>query len=252
MDLTLWHYLLLAVLGIIASIINILAGGGSNLILPVLMMMGVPPDIANGSNRIGVFLQTITGIRGFAGAGRIPPARELWPIMLPTLLGGLFGAVLASVLPATLLKPTLLLSMLFVAGWVVFKPDMFAVKPEGEPKKITLLPWLWLFVVGIYGGFVQAGVGLLMLPVFAGVLCYDLVRSNALKLICTFGFTTLAVTIFLIQGQIWWHVAVPLAIGNIIGAMVGVKIAMNIPANVMRWGVFVMTLCAVTLALYPQ
>lgn len=249
MDLNLWQYFLITVLGIIASIINILAGGGSNLILPVLMMMGVPPEIANGSNRIGVFLQTLTGIRGFAGAGRVPPTRELWPIILPTLLGGLCGAIMASILPPSLLKPTLLLSMLFVAAWVVFKPDMFTVQATDKPRNVSLSSWLWLFAVGIYGGFVQAGVGLLMLPVFVGVLCYDLVRANALKLICTFGFTTLAVLIFISQGQIWWHIAIPLAAGNIIGAAIGVKIALKAPPSMMRWGIFIMTLCAVTLAL---
>lgn len=249
MDLTLWQYLLIGLIGIIASIINILAGGGSNLILPVLMMMGVPPDVANGSNRIGVFLQSLTGIKGFAGAGRLPPVGEMRPIVLPTLIGGLAGAVLASVLPASVLKPTLLFSMLFVAGWVVVRPGMFAVHPQGQPKPVSLLPWLALFAVGVYGGFVQAGTGLLMLPVLIGVLCYDLVRANALKLVCTLGFTTLAVAVFLIQGQVWWHIALPLAAGNIIGAVLGVKIALKAPPGLLRWGVFVMTLAGVILAL---
>lgn len=250
MDLNFWHYLLIAVLGAAAGVINILAGGGSNLILPVLMMLGVPPEAANGSNRIGVFLQSLAGIRGFAGAGKVPPRGELWPLMLPTLIGGLAGAVLASVLPAALLKPTLLCSMLFVAGWVVFKPDLFAVQAGGKPKKISLLPWLALFAAGIYGGFVQAGVGLLMLPVFAGLLCYDLVRANALKLVCTFGFTAVAVAVFLIQGQVWWHIALPLAAGNVAGALLGVKLAVKVSPQLLRWGVFVMTVCAAVPALF--
>lgn len=250
MELQFWHYALIALLGVVASVINILAGGGSNLVLPLLMVLGIPPEVANGSNRIGIFLQSLAGIRGFAKAGRMPPAGELWPIMLPTLIGGLFGALAASVLPPSLLKPTLLFSMLFVAGWVALQPDLFTVKPEGRPKKITLLPWLWLFAAGVYGGFVQAGVGLLMLPVFAGVLCYDLVRANALKLICTLGFTTLAVLVFLLQGQIWWNVALVLAAGNFIGALIGVKIALKVPPQVLRWSVFVMTLCAVIPALW--
>lgn len=249
MDLHFWHYGVIFILGAIAGMINIMAGGGSNLILPVLMMFGIPPEIANGSNRVGVFLQAVTGIHGFARAAKVPGMAQLKPIVLPTLLGGLAGAVSASVLPGEILKPTLLLCMLFVAAWVAFKPDVFISKPTDDPKPISPAVFAWLFAVGVYGGFVQAGVGLLMLPVFAGILGYDLVRSNALKVICTFGFTAVALAVFLWQGQVWWQVAMPLSLGNILGAALGVKIALGIPAWILRWMVFAMTLVAVSLAL---
>ncbi len=249
MELTLWHYIAISILAVVAGVINITAGGGSNLILPVLMMFGIPPDIANGSNRVGVFLQTLTGMRGFAKAGKIPPRSQWRQVVVPTLLGGIVGACLASVLPNWLLKPLLLLSMLAVAALVLFKPSLFDVEPGKEPKKVGKLAWATLFAVGIYGGFVQAGVGLLMLPVFAAMLGYDLVRGNALKLLCTFGFTTAAVVIFLLGGQIWWGVGIAIAVGNMIGAVIGVKLALKLPVSVMRWLIFVMTLCAVTLAL---
>lgn len=250
MELQFWHYAAIAVLGTIAGVINIMAGGGSNLILPVLMMFGIPPDIANGSNRIGVFIQTITGIRGFAKAGKIPPRSDWQKVVIPTLLGGVVGSILASVLPNWLLKPLLLLSMLFVAGLVLFKTDLFNVKPDAAPKPMSPLAWTTLFVIGIYGGFVQAGVGLLMLPVFAGILGYDMIRSNALKLLCTFGFTTAAVAVFLLQGQVWWSVGLTLAASNSLGAILGVKFALKVPAATMRWVIFVMTLVAVSLAFY--
>lgn len=250
MDLYFWHYGVIFILGIIASIINIMAGGGSNLVLPVLMMFGIPPEIANGSNRVGVFLQSITGIHGFAQAAKVPSMAQLKPIVLPTLLGGLLGAILASVLPSEILKPTLLLCMLFVAAWVAFKPDVFTAKPTDEPKPISPAVFGWLLLVGVYGGFVQAGVGLLMLPVFAGILGYDLVRSNALKVMCTVGFTAVALAVFLWQGQIWWQVAIPLSLGNIVGAALGVRVALNIPAWTLRWVVFAMTLVGVSLALF--
>ena len=84
LHLDLWEYLLVAVLGVIASIINILAGGGSNLILPVLMIMGVPAAVANGTNRVGIFLQSVVGLRGFHKAGKLP-THDLRGILLPTL-----------------------------------------------------------------------------------------------------------------------------------------------------------------------
>lgn len=84
-DLTLWHYLAIATLGVVASIVNILAGGGYNLILPLLMMFGVPPDIANGSNRVGILFQSLTGIRGFKQADKLPTG-DLRGILMPMML----------------------------------------------------------------------------------------------------------------------------------------------------------------------
>ena len=145
MELIWWQYLAIVLLGTLAGIINIMAGGGSNLILPVLMMFGIPPDIANGSNRVGIFLQTITGIRGFAKAGKIPPRRQWQAVLVPTLLGGIAGAVAASVLPNWILKPTLLLSMLTVATIVLVKPRLFEVQAASIPQPLRPHSWILLF-----------------------------------------------------------------------------------------------------------
>lgn len=252
-DLTLWHYAAIAALGVAAGVINILAGGGSNLILPVLMMFGIPPDIANGSNRVGVFLQSLEGIRGFAKAGKIPPRENIVQLLIPTASGGLAGAVLAAVLPAAVLKPTLLLAMLAVAGLMLFKPHlMTAHAAAGVPLDVRRhkRAWLLLFGCGIYGGFVQAGVGLLMLPVLMGLLHYDPARANALKIICTLGFTTVALLVFLLNGQVWWLLGLTLAAGNVAGAAIGVRCALKISPQKMRWLVFVMTLVGATMALF--
>lgn len=248
--LTLWHYAAITLLGTFAGVINIMAGGGSNLILPVLMMFGIPPDIANGSNRVGVFLQSIAGVHGFIRAKKIPSFKQTQSVVIPTLLGGIVGSVAASVLPTWLLKPLLLMSMLSVATLVLFKPNLFQTQTQNAPKPISGSVLVLLFVIGIYGGFVQAGVGLLMLPIFAGILGYNMLHANALKLICTLMFTAAAFFVFLLQGQIWWAVGLSLALGNTIGAIIGVKLALRIPAHFLRWLIFIMTLVAVTIALF--
>lgn len=102
-DFSLWQYGVLAILGVAAGVINVLAGGGSNLILPVLMIFGVPADVANGTNRVGVLMQSVVGIKGFHAAGRLP-THDLRGILTPMLAGGLCGAVLAAFLPNVWLK----------------------------------------------------------------------------------------------------------------------------------------------------
>ena len=250
-DLTLWHYLAIAALGIVASIVNILAGGGSNLILPLLMIFGVPPDIANGSNRVGIFFQSIAGIRGFKQADKLPTA-DLRGILVPMMLGGLVGSLLASILPNSVLKPALLLTMLGVAAITFFKPGLLLTPENAKVRKVADTPWAWplLFAAGVYGGFVQAGAGFLMLPLFAGVLGFDLVRANALKMVCTLAFTAVSLAVFIWYGKIWWLVGGVLSVGNIIGAVIGVRLALKLSPNTMRWILFVMTLVAVAGALW--
>ncbi|KPN74202.1 sulfite exporter TauE/SafE family protein [Neisseria sp. 74A18] len=249
MDLTLWHYAAIAVLGILASIINILAGGGSNLILPLLMAFGVPPDIANASNRVGIFFQSLTGIRGFRNAGALP-THDLRGILLPMVFGGLVGSVLASVLPNQILKPALLVCILGVATLTFLKPQLLLPPQNVQERKVsdTRGAAVLLFAVGIYGGFVQASTAFILLPVLAGVLQYNLLRANALKLVCTLAFTVVALAVFIVQGQIWWDVGLVLAAGNILGSMIGVKIALKLSPNTLRTILFVMTVVAVAAA----
>ncbi|MDO5059292.1 MAG: sulfite exporter TauE/SafE family protein [Neisseria sp.] len=250
MDLSFWHYAAIALLGILASIINILAGGGSNLILPLLMVFGVPPDVANASNRVGIFFQSLTGIRGFSRAGVLPTG-DLKAILLPIAAGGLAGSGLASVLPEAVLKPALLLCILGVATLTFFKPQLLMPSKDSEPRKVadTRGAAFLLFAVGVYGGFVQASTAFLLLPVLSGLLRYDLLRANALKVVCTLGFTVVALAVFIWQGQIWWDVGLVLAAGNTIGSLLGVRIALRLSPDMLRKILFVMTVVAVIGAL---
>lgn len=250
MDLTLTQYLLLGILGIAAGIVNMMAGGGSNLILPVLMMFGVPADIANGSNRVGVLLQSVSGLQGFHKAGRLPK-QDLPAILWPTLAGGLCGALVASFAPVSVLKPMLLLTMLSVAAFTFFKPSVLVHQPGAQAITVAENPKarLWLWLAGVYGGFVQAGAGFVMLPVLAGLLRYDLVRANALKVCCTLGFTLVSLAIFVSRGQVRWDIGLVLAAGSIIGAKIGVRTAIKLKPETLRRILFVMTLVGVVAAL---
>lgn len=251
-------------LGIIASIINVLAGGGSNLILPVLILAGLDPQIANATNRVGIWFQNLAGISGFAKKGKLP-TQDLLNLLIPTVIGGILGALLAAKLDSIIhiiaphstlsngqiVKTVLLLTMLTVAALIYFKPSTVTYHTgDALPLKHSKVAWGWLLLSGIYGGFVQAGVGFVLVTALACCLHYDLVRANALKLACTMIFTTIALTIFIWQGQVLWKVGFILAAGNAIGALIGVKLAININPNLMRHLLFLMTLVAVVAALF--
>ncbi|MBL6691917.1 MAG: sulfite exporter TauE/SafE family protein [Pseudomonadales bacterium] len=232
---------LLFVVGVLSGFINTLAGGGSMLTLPAMMMLGMPADVANGTNRVGVLMQSITGAKGFNDQDRLERTAIL-PVLIPTVGGALAGSLLASFLPVWVLEPVLLGAMVVMALIMVIRPETVA-PPEGtEPYRLADRPiaGAGLFLAGVYGGFVQAGVGFILIAALAGGLRYDLVRTNALKTVCTAIFSAVALAVFALRGQVWWIPGVVLAIGSILGAMASVRFAINVSQNTLKWILFVM------------
>jgi len=242
-ELTLVSVSLLVVAGFLAGFINTIAGGGSMLTLPALMIFGMPADIANGTNRVGILLQSLAGARGFHQKGKLAPS-TIVPTLIPTLVGALFGSLLASYLPVSLLKPALLSTMLGMAILMLLKPSVVA-PPEGTPTytlKERPVAVLGLFIAGFYGGFVQAGVGFIIIAAVAGGLRYDLVRTNALKMAITAALTVIALGVFILRGQVLWIPGLVMAVGTVAGAMASVQFAINVPQSVLKWVMFVMVL----------
>ena len=222
--------------GVIAGFINTLAGGGSFLTLPALMLLGMPADVANGTNRVGVLIQSIEGVRGFDRHGALDRGAIL-SIMLPTLTGSVAGALLAARLPLDILKPVLLGTMMLMAAVMVFRPSIVAPPPGTPVKTLKEAPWgyVWLFVAGLYGGFVQAGVGFVLITALAGILRYDLLRTNALKMVCTLAFSVMALAVFMWHDQVLWVPGLVLAVGTVIGVRLSVRFALNVSQQVLRW-----------------
>jgi uncharacterized membrane protein YfcA len=112
------------------------------------------------------------------------------------------------------------------------------VKPGDQPHSLGRAPglvsWLSLLGAGLYGGFIQAGVGFILVAVLAGVLQYDLVRSNALKLVCTGVFSGVALLIFAAQGQVLWLTGGILALGSMLGAWASVRVTIRLSETVLR------------------
>ena len=243
MDISIFSVSLLVGTGLVAGIINTLAGGGSNLTLPALMVMGMPPEVANATNRVGIFLQCLTGAAGFKKHNKMP-TDDIPHMLIPTLLGGLLGAITASFSPTWLLKPMLLGAMLTMAFIMLVKPSMMTPDPDTIPNKVSETPssWIGLGIAGFYGGFVHAGVGFILLAALAGTLRYDLVRANALKLLVSLAFTGIALAVFIIRDQISWVPGLILSVGFIIGAQIAVKLAIKASPDTMKKFLFVMTL----------
>jgi len=237
--------------GVIAGVINTLAGGGSNLTLPALMVMGMPPEVANATNRIGVFAQSVVGAKAFDQHDMLERS-DLWPILWPTLIGAALGGGFASYMPSGLLKPLLLGTMLCMAVVILLKPSVVSPPIGVKPYTVAERPSAWwvLLAAGFYGGFVQAGVGFILIAALAGSLRYDLVRANALKMLCTGFFTLVALGIFIARDQVEWIPGLVLALGTMVGARLGVGFALTVSQKTLKWFLLLMTIVASGAAFY--
>lgn len=221
-----WQVPLLIGAGIIAGILNILAGGGSLLTLPILIFLGLPSSVANGTNRIAIFFQNIFAMRGFHQHG-VFPLKTALICTVPALIGSYFGASLAITIDDALFNKILAIIMVGVMVLTAVDP---ARKFATEDVKLTPLRLAVLtvtfFGVGLYGGFVQAGVGFL---VISGLLVHglDLVRINAIKVIVIFAFTIIALAVFIAHGEIDYTLGIALAVGNSIGGVIGARMAVR-------------------------
>jgi uncharacterized membrane protein YfcA len=226
MDPLFWQIPLLIVAGTIAGILNILAGGGSLLTLPILIFLGLPSSVANGTNRIAIFCQNIFAIRGFRQHGVLPLKTAL-VCTAPALIGSYIGASLAITIDDALFNKILAFVMIGVMILTALDPARNHAPEEIKltPRRLIILV-VTFFGVGLYGGFVQAGVGFL---VISGLLVHglDLVRINAIKVIVIFAFTVVALAVFISHGEVDYGLGIALAIGNSIGGIIGTRLAVR-------------------------
>ena len=221
-----WIYLLLPVIGFGAGFINTLAGGGSFITLPALIyLLGLPPQIANATNRFSVVFYTSmsTGVfhkHGYADyhlTGRL---------LLPSILGSISGAYLAAILPGRAFSFVFGISMIGMAVLFLLKPKVL-LEVKHEVKRNVLMEVLCFFLIGLYGGFMQAGVGLLLLAGIAIFHSRDLVSSNAVKVGIALVYAVCSVSMFAYHGQIRYVEGGLLAAGAMLGALTGAKMAIK-------------------------
>lgn len=229
---------ILAAAGVLATIVNVMAGGGGMIVLPALMALGLPADVANGTYRLGVVTQSVVGTGALKHEGKLD-TRSIVPILIPTVLGAIVGALLATWVPKQVLKPIMLVTMILMAALIAFRKRTL-IPSEGPSLRPSQAPrsYVGLFLAGLYGGFIQAGVGFLLLAVLVGTLRHDLIGGNALKLVVTLTFGTVSFGIFVWAGLVSWTPAIVLAATSIVGARLGVRLMLKVPVAGLRWFVF--------------
>ncbi|MCK4412818.1 MAG: sulfite exporter TauE/SafE family protein [Candidatus Eisenbacteria sp.] len=217
----LWQYPVLIAGGFLCGIINALAGGGSFVTLPLLLLIGLPPQVANATNRVAITLQCVAGTATYHRHG-VLLWRHLPAIAIPTVLGSLLGAYLAAHVDESIFRKVAAILFAVMAGTVLIDPKRWA--RENSVGRIRPRIYPLFFLMGIYGGFLQAGLGVLLISTFVLAGGYDVVRGNALKFALALVFTLAALLMFASMGQVRWSTGLFLAIGTIAGGIVGARL----------------------------
>lgn len=226
--------------GLVAGFINALAGGGSAITIPILTeIVGV--SVANGTNRIAILLANITAATGYQRGGAVP-WRRVAKLIAPTVVGAAVGAWLATQVSADVMRRVFAFVLVLVAASVLFRPGRWV---EGHERDIGE-PWrsLIFFAIGFYGGFVQAGVGFLLLGGLVLGSGMNLVRGNAAKVVLILAYTPVALLFFASASQVDLQVGLVLSAGQMTGAWVGARLAVLKGAAWVRWVLVVAAIIA--------
>lgn len=240
------HILLILGIGVLCGFINTLAGSGSLISLPALMFIGLDPHTANGTNRIGIFFQNIVSSTTFYRR-KLLDIKAGFYLAFPTILGSIAGAFIVLELPERTIEIVVASVLFIMLIPMFFNPKRWLYGKDLSLQKINYpLRLCIFFLIGVYGGFIQAGVGIFLLSALVLNAGYDLVKANALKVFVNLIFTPFALGVFIYQGKIDLVAGLILAVGNSAGAYIASHLAIGHGASFVRYVLVVVILVAGT------
>ncbi len=231
--------------GVAAGFINTLAGGGSLLTIPALLFAGIPSTVANATNRVAVVMQSFVAAGRFRQRG-VFVVRDALPMLIPAFIGAIIGALVAAEIDERVFDIVLGVVLLMMLTTLFYKPRAAGDDAaDGDtwrsrhPRAATAVTIVVFFAIGAYGGFVQAGVGFLLIIGISTLFGFDLIKTNALKLLVVALYSLFALAIFAWYGQVMWLHGAVLGVGNIVGALIGVRFALRRGTAAIKWVIVV-------------
>jgi uncharacterized membrane protein YfcA len=223
-----WYmYVLILAGGVLVGFINTLSGNGSVISLPLLIFAGLPANVANGTNRVGILLQNMVGTATFHRRG-VLDVRGALILSIPAVIGSLVGARIAANLNEEVMERVIGVVMVIMAILILTRPERWL---HGKTQSLEGWPawyhYIVFFAIGLYGGFIQMGAGIFLLSGLVLGLNYNLVRANAVKVAINFLFTLASLLVFGANGQVDWVLGLVLAVGTTIGAWFAARLAVE-------------------------
>jgi uncharacterized protein len=223
-------HLAIAIAGaFICGIINALAGNGSVITLTILTsVLGLPGVIANGTNRVGVLMNAIGAMTGFAGKRKMDYRLHIQYI-LPVVVGAVFGIMVATKVSSEQFMWVFKFLMVVMLIVIITNPERWLIAHAGKSSMPKWLEWPSMLILGFYGGFIQMGMGIFYLAVLVLVARLPMIESNTIKAISVGTFTLIAVIIFGFSGMIVWSIGIVMGIAQFAGGWLAAHYASKIP-----------------------
>lgn len=221
-----YQYIILATVGVIAGFINTVGGGGSVIVVSIMIFFGMPSAVANGTNRVALLFQNGSAVYNFKKMGYFDLKTNLI-FALPAVVGSIVGSNIAVNIPDSLFNKLLAGVMVLILLQILFQPEKkLKINEEDKmTKKRQIVGGIVFFFVGIYGGMIQAGVGFVIIAAMTAITNYTLVRINSIKVFVVGIYTISSLIIFLINGKVDIILGLCIAVGNVIGAYIGSRFA---------------------------
>ena len=233
MELAFNDVIILLICGVIAGFINTVAGGGSLLTLPILIFMGLPSNIANGTNRIAIFMQNIFSISGYKSRGVSDFKYSSW-LSVSALIGSIIGAKIAININEDMFNKILSIVIIIVVLTIIYNKKTFNINSENISIEKKIISVIMFFFIGIYGGFIHAGVGFLILSILSNYNGIQLSKANSIKVFVVFVYTFFALIVFIMENKINWILGINLGIGNSIGGWIASRWSYNKPDKIIK------------------
>jgi len=245
MEFTWVSIIILICSGIIVGFINTLAGGGTVISLSVFIFLGLPPLVANGTNRVAVVFQNATAVVYFQ-KNKLISWRKIIHFAIPVIIGSISGAAIAGLISSKLFLYIFAGAVILFGIAMIFNPDRFLYeRTELVNRNISVWQYVIYFLLGIYGGFVHVGIGYLFLVVLVLSNGYDIMKANVIKNVLVLCYVPFSVFVFALQGNIYWSYGLIHAIGNIIGAGLAAQLAIKKGAPFIRYIVLILIIIVI-------
>ncbi len=225
--------LLLFGVGSIAGFINVMAGGGSTVTLPILILLGLDPSLANGTNRLGIMAQSFSAVISFRQE-KYHDFKLSLKLTAFTLPGAIAGAIIATRIGDELFQKILAYVLIGVTVSLFLRKTNQKKIDARSDGKTSWLIYPVMVAIGFYGGFIQLGVGFVFMASLFHLMRLDIIRTNMHKVFITFIYTIPAFLIFLITGNVEWKLGLTLAVGMAFGAWWSAKISVKKGEKVIR------------------
>lgn len=222
-----FEVLIILITGFCAGFINVVAGGGSLISLPVLIFLGLPPAVANASNRVAVLSESFSGIFGYRSKG-VSAYPYSFQLGISAIFGAVIGAKISVEINEELFNRIIAIIMIMVVLITVF--GAFRTKKvllEKNEIKHRIIGMITFFFIGIYGGFIQAGVGFLIIGALTAINNMNLVKANSAKVLIVFIYTLASLIVFILEDVVNWQYGLILAIGNSSGAWLSSRLSVE-------------------------